>query len=216
MKQILSQLSSLFFRHKCFSSHFQTTGYIQLQYFLTLSYSALNCPTKPRISQNFKPQPTRHSLLAGRSGDRIPVLAKFSAPVQTGPRVHPASCLFPGGKKAGTQLNRHTATPLLPLWAFMDCSRVNCTVSYPSTTDINFAIYVFYEVSRPRNWRVHITRCVPISPPLCVYSNCVGLRFVQDAAGREKDCACRESNLCLAEQHTVHTFGHETCRPVDL
>jgi hypothetical protein len=33
MKQIFSQLSSLFFRHNCSSFRFQTTGYIQLQIF---------------------------------------------------------------------------------------------------------------------------------------------------------------------------------------
>jgi hypothetical protein len=32
------------------------------------------------------------SLRAGRSGDRIPVGARFSAPVQTSPGAHPASC----------------------------------------------------------------------------------------------------------------------------
>jgi hypothetical protein len=42
-------------------------------------------------------------LRVGRSGDRIPVGARFSAPVQTSPVVHPASCkmgtgVFPGGK----------------------------------------------------------------------------------------------------------------------
>ena len=46
------------------------------------------------------------SLRAGRSGDRIPVVARFSAPVQTGPGTHPASYTmgtgsFPGGKVAG-------------------------------------------------------------------------------------------------------------------
>ena len=43
-------------------------------------------------------------LRAGRSGDRIPEEARFSAPVQTGPEAHPASCTmgtgsFPGGKE---------------------------------------------------------------------------------------------------------------------
>ena len=46
------------------------------------------------------------SLQAGRSGDRIPVRARFSAPVQTSPGVHPASCTmgtgsFPGVKWPG-------------------------------------------------------------------------------------------------------------------
>jgi hypothetical protein len=42
----------------------------------------------------------------GRSGDRIPVGAKFFAHVQTGPGAHPASCTmgngsFPGVKRPG-------------------------------------------------------------------------------------------------------------------
>ena len=43
-------------------------------------------------------------LQTGRSGDRIPMEARYSAPVQTGPGSHPTSCTmgtgsFPGGKE---------------------------------------------------------------------------------------------------------------------
>ena len=46
------------------------------------------------------------SLRFGRSGDRIPVWARFSAPVQTGPGAYPASFTmgtgsFPGVKRPG-------------------------------------------------------------------------------------------------------------------
>jgi hypothetical protein len=45
----------------------------------------------------------RDSLGVGRSGDRFPVEARFSTPVQAGPISHPASCTtgigsFPGLK----------------------------------------------------------------------------------------------------------------------
>jgi hypothetical protein len=36
-------------------------------------------------------------LRAGRSGDRIPVEARFSAPVLTVPGAHPASCTMGTG-----------------------------------------------------------------------------------------------------------------------
>ena len=42
------------------------------------------------------------SLLAGRSGDRIPVGARFCAPVQTGPGAHPAFYTTGTGFLAGS------------------------------------------------------------------------------------------------------------------
>ena len=37
------------------------------------------------------------SLLAEQSGNRIPVEARLSAPVQTGPEAHPATCTMGTG-----------------------------------------------------------------------------------------------------------------------
>jgi len=42
-------------------------------------------------------------LRAGRSGDRIPVGAKFSAPVQNGPGAHQASCTMSTGSFPGVK-----------------------------------------------------------------------------------------------------------------
>jgi hypothetical protein len=46
------------------------------------------------------------SLRTGRSGDRVPVVARFSAPIRTGSEANPAFCTmgtrsFPGVKRAG-------------------------------------------------------------------------------------------------------------------
>jgi hypothetical protein len=51
-------------------------------------------------------------LRAGRSGDRIPVVARFSAPIQTGPVAHPASCTMGTGSFPGVESGRGvTLTP---------------------------------------------------------------------------------------------------------
>jgi hypothetical protein len=93
-------------------------------------------------------------LRAGQSGDRTPVGARFSAPVQTGPGAHPASCTigtgsFPRVKSGrGATLTPHPllgpwswkgrAIPLLPLWAVRPvqslsaCTRVHFTLLYIS------------------------------------------------------------------------------------
>ena len=91
-------------------------------------------------------------LWAGQSGDQIPVGARFSAPVQTGPGAYPASCTMSTGSfpvvKSGRCLTltphsllvpwswKGTAIPLLPLWAIRPvqnlsaCTRVHCTFFY--------------------------------------------------------------------------------------
>ena len=84
------------------------------------------------------------SLRAWWSGDQIPVEARFSTPVQTGPGAHPApytmgtrsflEVKWPG---LGVDHPPHLASRLksraihlLPLWAFVACSRVNFTFTF--------------------------------------------------------------------------------------
>ena len=89
-------------------------------------------------------------LRAGRSGDRIPVWARFSAPVQTGPGIHPASCTtgtgsFPGLKSGrGVTLTTHPllvprswksrATRLPTLWSTPGLYRPSVPVQYSYTS----------------------------------------------------------------------------------
>jgi hypothetical protein len=94
-------------------------------------------------------------LRAGRSGNRFPVRARFSAPVQTGPGAHPASCTMGTGSFLGVNSSQCVmltprpilvpwswmgrAIPLLPLWAVWPvqslsaCTRVRFTLRYYRT-----------------------------------------------------------------------------------
>jgi len=91
-------------------------------------------------------------LRGGRSGYQIPVGAWFSAPVQTGPGAHPASCTMGTGSFEGVKSGRgvtlsphpllvprsrkRRAIPLLPLWAVRPvqslsaCTRVHFTFTF--------------------------------------------------------------------------------------
>jgi hypothetical protein len=87
--------------------------------------------------------------------------ARLSAPVQTGPGAYPASCImgtgsFPGVKRPGRGADHPPLTsagdsricraiPLLPLWAFVACSRVTFTLLYIYTYSVQLPyIYKFY------------------------------------------------------------------------
>jgi hypothetical protein len=53
-------------------------------------------------------------LRDGRSEDRIPVGARFSAPFQTGPGAHPASCTMGTGSFLGVKRPGRGADPSPP------------------------------------------------------------------------------------------------------
>jgi hypothetical protein len=94
-------------------------------------------------------------LWAGRSGYRIPVEARFSAPVQTVPGAHPASCTMGTGSFPGVKSGRGvTLTPrpllvscsrkgraihLLPLWA------VRPVQSLSACTKVHFSFLLTYD-----------------------------------------------------------------------
>jgi len=121
----------------------------------------------PYISNYF----TYKHIQNGRSGDRIPVGLKFSAPVQTGPGSHPVPCAmgtgsFPGVKSGpGLKLTPHPllvpwsrmgrAIPLPPpLWALRPVQSLSaCTRVHYAQNDchelhiLNFVIPVSFSMS---------------------------------------------------------------------
>ena len=71
------------------------------------------------------------SLRAERSGDRIPVEARFSTPVQTGPGAHPASYTMGTGSFQGVKRPGRGVDHPPPSSPFVTCSRVNFTFALP-------------------------------------------------------------------------------------
>ena len=106
-------------------------------------------------------QSSRYSdwLRAGRSGDRIPVGARFSVPVQTGPGAHPSSCTMGTGSFLGVKISRgmtltlypllvpwswrSRAIPLLPLWVVWSVQ------SLSACTRVTFAFLFLFYPSKP-------------------------------------------------------------------
>jgi len=68
------------------------------------------------------------SLRAGRSGDRIPVWTRFSAPLQTGPGAHPVSYAMGTGSVSRGQSDRSVALTIPYL-----APRLKKECSYTST-----------------------------------------------------------------------------------
>jgi hypothetical protein len=116
---------------------------------------------------------TSDSLQAGRSGNQIPVGARFSAPIQTVPGAYPASCTmgtrsFPGVKRPGrgvdhphpssVKVKERVELPLLPLWAFMACSRVNFTCTRVIRTSIFHAALDWWPKVKQKSTKTQLGR----------------------------------------------------------
>ena len=86
------------------------------------------------------------SLRTGRSGDRIPVGVRFSAPVQTVPGAHPASCTMGTGSFLGVKRPGRGVDHPLPSNAEVE-GRVElyiCSPSRPSWPVLGRHLPLFY------------------------------------------------------------------------
>jgi hypothetical protein len=83
--------------------------------------------------------------------------ARFSTAIQTGPGTHPASYTigtesFPGLKRPGhgvehplpssAEVKEKIVIPLLPLWAFVACSRVNFTFTFTTLSKELLSVFI--------------------------------------------------------------------------
>ena len=82
-------------------------------------------------------------LRTGRSGDRISVGARFSAPVQTGPGAHPASCTMGTGSFPGVNSGRGRDADPLPPSSAVGHERVELYLYFP------YGPYGLYRASVP-------------------------------------------------------------------
>ena len=97
------------------------------------------------------------ALRTGRFGNRMPVGARFSASVQTGPQPHQVSCStgtgpFPAVEQAGRSVNHQPhlesrlkeqysyTLRLLPVWACVTCSSVNFAFALLSVCSVPIVV----------------------------------------------------------------------------
>ena len=111
-------------------------------------------------------------LRVGLSGDQIPVGARFSAPVQTGPGAHPASCTIRNGSFPGVKSGR--GVTLSPHLLLVPWSRKSRAVSlyFP------YELYGLYRASVPVQYSYTSTPPMgrtACTEPQCLYSTAIPL-----------------------------------------
>ena len=137
---------------------------------------------------------TATTLRAGRSGDRILVGARFSAPVQTGPGAYPASYIMstgslPGVKRPGRGVDHHPPPSSVEVKGTVEL--YICSPSGPSlpvlgrtllhVNDISshYGIFICQVDGRKRSKQVaRVLRTTCLYVTVCNYSPVVGVYTV--------------------------------------